>query len=62
MVNDSFFRRACLVAALVYIAAVTGWADDGKVRRDGFDLYYRTEGNGTPVVLLSGGPGSTSTT
>jgi proline iminopeptidase len=57
MMKKSIFRRACLVAALVLGAALTCWAEDGKVRRDGFDLYYRTEGNGTPVVLLSGGPG-----
>lgn len=36
---------------------MTGWAEDGKVRRDGFDLCYKTEGSGPPVVLLSGGPG-----
>lgn len=41
----------------MYGATVTAWAEDGKVKRDGFDLYYKTEGNGTPVVLLSGGPG-----
>lgn len=36
---------------------MTAYAEDGKVARDGFDLYYSTEGAGTPVVLLSGGPG-----
>lgn len=41
----------------MYGVAVTAWAGDGKVGRDGFDLYYQTEGSGTPVVLLSGGPG-----
>lgn len=55
--NKSFFRRACMVAALFVCSIATGWADDGKVARDGFDLYYRSEGSGTPVVLLSGGPG-----
>lgn len=55
--NNSFFHRMCLFAALACGAAVTGWAEDGKVGREGFDLYYRTEGNGTPVVLLGGGPG-----
>jgi len=57
MMYEFFLRRVCLFAALMYSASVTGWAEDGKVGRDGFDLYYRTEGNGTPVVLLSGGPG-----
>src|SRR5579862_6665996 len=57
MMIGCFFRRACLVVALMYGATVTSWAEDGKVRRDGFDLYYRTEGSGAPVVLLSGGPG-----
>lgn len=55
--NQSFLRRVCLAAAFGCGATVTGWAEDGKVGREGFDLYYRTEGNGTPVVLLSGGPG-----
>ena len=30
----------------------------GKVPRAGFDLYYRTLGEGEPVLLLSGGPGN----
>jgi len=30
---------------------------EGKVTRDGFDLYYRIYGSGAPVVILSGGPG-----
>jgi proline iminopeptidase len=29
----------------------------GKVSRGGFDLYYRTLGEGEPVLILSGGPG-----
>jgi proline iminopeptidase len=32
-------------------------AAEGRVPREGFDLHYRTEGSGTPAVLLSGGPG-----
>jgi proline iminopeptidase len=28
-----------------------------KISRDGFDLYYRSLGNGEPVLILSGGPG-----
>jgi proline iminopeptidase len=30
---------------------------ESKIRRDGFDLYYRTAGSGRPVLVLSGGPG-----
>jgi hypothetical protein len=30
---------------------------EGKVAREGFDLYYRISGTGAPVVILSGGPG-----
>jgi proline iminopeptidase len=32
-------------------------AQDGVVPRDGFNLHYRAEGSGTPIVFLSGGPG-----
>ncbi len=32
-------------------------AQDGAIPRDGFSLHYRTEGTGTPIVFLSGGPG-----
>jgi len=52
--------KACLrLAVLVFTAALAaiGSTEDGKVKRDGFDLHYRTEGNGTPIVILSGGPG-----
>ena len=28
-----------------------------NIRRDGFDLYYRSLGTGEPILLLSGGPG-----
>jgi len=45
---------ACLLAFVVVAPAL---AEDGKVDRDGFDQHYRTAGTGTPVVLLSGGPG-----
>jgi proline iminopeptidase len=32
-------------------------AQEGVVPRNGFDLHYRAEGSGTPIVFLSGGPG-----
>jgi proline iminopeptidase len=33
---------------------------ENKIPRVGFDLYYRTAGNGHPVLILSGGPGDDS--
>jgi proline iminopeptidase len=30
---------------------------EGKVSREGFDLYYRITGSGAPIAILSGGPG-----
>ena len=41
---------------LTFVAAAQD-AHEGKVPRDGFDLYYRNYGAGAPVVVLSGGPG-----
>ena len=32
---------------------------DGSFENDGIRLYYRTQGTGAPIVLLSGGPGIT---
>jgi proline iminopeptidase len=32
-------------------------AVEGKIARDGFDLWYRIYGSGRPVLMLSGGPG-----
>lgn len=32
-------------------------AGEGSVPREGFTLHYRTMGSGTPLLLLSGGPG-----
>ncbi len=55
--NESFLGWACLIVALMYSTTAASRAEDGKVGRCGFDLYYRKEGNGAPVVLLSGGPG-----
>jgi proline iminopeptidase len=33
---------------------------ENKIPRLGFDLYYRTAGNGPPILILSGGPGDDS--
>lgn len=30
---------------------------EGKLDRGGFDLHYRIYGSGTPLLVLSGGPG-----
>jgi proline iminopeptidase len=48
--------RYLLGVALLAIACVA-YAADGTFIRDGVELHYRTAGTGTPVILLSGGPG-----
>jgi proline iminopeptidase len=48
-------RRA--VCCLLLLFARPSFAEDGSFVRDGVTLHYRTEGSGTPVVFLSGGPG-----
>jgi len=65
------FDRVAL-AALVLIAVLSGAGpvraqtpatdsapalSDGSFERDGVRLYFRTQGAGEPLVLLSGGPG-----
>jgi proline iminopeptidase len=54
------FRRvsSTLWLVLLFLGA-TLHAQDGSLSRDGVQLFYRTSGTGTPVVLLSGGPGFT---
>jgi proline iminopeptidase len=42
---------------MILLAAAVGWAEEGFVPRDGFALHYSATGTGTPIVLLSGGPG-----
>lgn len=49
--------RLILALVLVLSCAGTAAAQDHTIRRDGFDLHYRTSGTGKPVVFLSGGPG-----
>jgi len=41
--------------ALAFASPVEG--QDGSFVSGGVQLYYRTQGTGTPIVLLSGGPG-----
>jgi proline iminopeptidase len=40
---------------LLLAAAVAAGAE--SLPRDGFDLHYQTMGKGSPIILLSGGPG-----
>lgn len=54
---QAFIRRSGPFALLAFGAIHAGWAVDGKVARQGFDLYYRKEGTGIPIVFISGGPG-----
>jgi proline iminopeptidase len=42
---------------VLLVCAQPSYADDGSFTRDGVVLHYRTVGSGSPVVLLSGGPG-----
>ena len=42
---------------LPFLCAAALAAQDGAVPRDGFNLHYRAEGSGTPIVFLSGGSG-----
>ena len=48
--------RMC-IAALLLCCASTLLAQEASIPRDGFSLHYRSEGAGTPIVFLSGGPG-----
>lgn len=50
-------RSTCLFmwASLAFTSAAL--AADGSFTRNGVELHYRTEGTGSPAILLSGGPG-----
>jgi proline iminopeptidase len=51
-------RRSRFVLVPMFLAiAATVHADDGSFTRDGIVLHYHTAGSGSPVILLSGGPG-----
>lgn len=53
-------RRPCLLLWFVLLLfTCAAHAQDGSFQRDGVQLHYRTTGSGTPVILLSGGPGFT---
>jgi proline iminopeptidase len=47
--------RLVVLALLVFTSVA--YAEDGSFTRDGVQLHYRTAGSGTPIVILSGGPG-----
>ncbi len=48
----------CFIGIIaITLGAPAQEARQEKVRRDGFDLYYRIYGSGPPVAILSGGPG-----
>jgi len=42
---------------LGFMAACIVFADDGSFTSNGLELHYKTAGTGTPIVILSGGPG-----
>jgi proline iminopeptidase len=50
-------RIALMLLGLVLPALLADDVRIGKLQRDGFDLHYRTYGQGEPVLVLSGGPG-----
>jgi proline iminopeptidase len=48
--------RAVLLTVALAVPALSS-AQDGSFVTDGVALHYRSTGTGTPIVLLSGGPG-----
>src|SRR5271165_4902068 len=46
-----------LLCILVATGIMTAQVREGKVSRTGFDLHYRIYGHGSPLLVLSGGPG-----
>ncbi len=56
---DMNLLRIVVVAILTSLPgrATPRFAQDASVPREGFSLHYRSEGAGTPIVFLSGGPG-----
>ena len=59
LVPRSVRRHARLSLLLwgVLLAALPSQAQDGNFTSRGLQLHYRSIGTGTPVVILSGGPG-----
>ncbi len=50
-------RRELFVFAIAVAVSTALCAQAGSVPRDGFDLHYRLQGSGEPIVFLAGGPG-----
>lgn len=50
-------RRRFVIYAIAVAVSAGLYAQTGVVRRDGFELHYRLEGSGKPIVFLAGGPG-----
>jgi proline iminopeptidase len=46
-----------LVATILTMQLSAQTGREGKVARDGFDMHYRAYGSGSPILILSGGPG-----
>jgi proline iminopeptidase len=57
MKAEWFFLAAILATLISMAAAQTGEPVEGKVERTGLALHYRLYGKGTPLLVLSGGPG-----
>ncbi len=55
--NATFLWQAGLACLITVCDGAPSSMDEGVVKRDGFELHFRASGSGTPVVLLSGGPG-----
>jgi proline iminopeptidase len=52
-----FSRQQHLMWVVLLLFAPVAYAADGSFTREGVELHYRTTGTGTPVIMLSGGPG-----
>lgn len=50
-------RRRLLICAIAVAFGAGSYAQTGSVPREGFDLHYRVQGSGKPIVFLAGGPG-----
>ncbi len=50
-------RRTLLIYAIGVAVSAALHAQAGAVPREGFDLHYRVQGSGNPIVFLAGGPG-----
>ncbi len=57
----SFMNRVCiLVFALFFFAWNAAAQQEGYVQGNGVRIFYRSYGNGTPLLIINGGPGLNS--